>query len=81
MCLGLFQKKNHMGRGLEDNFFLKKPLGLLGFLLYPSGNSRQKASTLESPQNCAKPLGNFFFFFYGHSKLMYYKDLVSMRYN
>ena len=39
--------------------FWKKPLELLGFLLYFSGNSRHnKASALETPQNCVKPHGN-----------------------
>ena len=58
MCLGLFQKKKQQ-EGAWGQFFLKKHLELLGFLLYPSGNSRQnKASTLESPKNCVKPLGN-----------------------
>ena len=73
------EKKPH-GEGAWGQFFLKKPLGLLGFLLYPSGNSRQKASTLESPQIVLNPLEKIFFIIlYGHSKLMYDKDLVSIR--
>ena len=37
----------------------KISLGFLGFYFTP-GNSRQnKASTLETPQNCVTPLGSF----------------------
>ena len=47
---GLFQKRTKQGE--LRTYFFEKPLKFLGFLFNPGNSTQNKASPLETPQNC-----------------------------
>ena len=57
MYIGLFQKITKQG-GLRTYSF-EKPLEFLGFYFILGNSTQNKATALETPQNCVTYLRNF----------------------